>query len=71
MSETFGAAPPQHRPPSTLQITLRRGIWRVTLDGAFYGDYRTSRHASDSVNAAAAALRAKGSVVTIVDAKAD
>jgi hypothetical protein len=52
--------------PSTLRITLSQRIWRITLDGAFYGDYRTRRHATDSADAAASALRAQGRVVTIV-----
>lgn len=52
--------------PSTLHITLSRGIWRVTLDGAFYGDYRSRRHAADSADAAAATLRSQGRLVTIV-----
>lgn len=26
---------------SVLKITFRHGIWRVWLDGAFYGDYRS------------------------------
>lgn len=51
--------------PSILRITFSRGIWRVTLDGAFYGDYRSRRHAGDSADAAAAALRSQGRVVTI------
>jgi hypothetical protein len=53
-------------PISTLFTTLRRGIWRVTLDGAFYGDYRSARHASDSVEAAALALRKAGRVVNVI-----
>jgi hypothetical protein len=52
--------------PSTLRITLSHRIWRITLDGAFYGDYRTRRHANDSADAAAVALRAQGRVVTII-----
>ena len=51
--------------PSTLHVTFNRGIWRVTLDGAFCGDYRSRRHAVDSADAAAAALRTQGRVVTI------
>jgi len=54
-----------NRPISTLFTTLRR-IWRVTLDGAFYGDYRSARHASDSVEAAALALRKSGRVVNVI-----
>lgn len=55
-------------PASTFHITLSRRIWRVTLDGAFYGDYRSRRHAVESTDAAAATLRGQGRVVTIVEA---
>ncbi|MCR6643831.1 MAG: hypothetical protein NVV62_04555 [Terricaulis sp.] len=51
---------------SIFEIKLSRGIWRVTLDGAFYGDYRTRGHANDSAEAAAAALRKQGRTVKIV-----
>ena len=53
-------------PISTLSTALHRGIWRVTLDGAFYGDYRSARHASESVEAAALSLRKSGRVVNII-----
>jgi hypothetical protein len=51
---------------STFEIKLSRRIWRVTFDSAFYGDYRTRRHADDSAEAAAAALRTQGRTVKIV-----
>lgn len=51
---------------TTLLITLKRRVWRITLDGAFYGDYRSQRHAVDSANAAAIALRMSGRAVNIV-----
>jgi hypothetical protein len=53
-------------PASILRITLRRRIWRITLDDAFYGDYRTQRHATESAEAAAATLRTQGRRVTIL-----
>jgi hypothetical protein len=55
-------------PASTLLITLNRRIWRITLDGVFYGDYRSQRHAAESADAAATALRGKGRTVNIVAA---
>jgi hypothetical protein len=55
-----------HAAASTFHITFSRRIWRVTLDGAFYGDYRSCRHATESAEAAAAALRTQGRTVTIV-----
>jgi len=51
---------------STFNITFKRQIWRVTLDGVFYGDYRSRRHATDSADAAAEALRKQGRNVTVL-----
>jgi hypothetical protein len=53
--------------PAILLVHARRGIWRVTLDGSFYGDYRSRRHAIESVDAAAVALRNSGRVVQIME----
>lgn len=52
--------------PSIIQIVLRRRIWRVTLDGAFYGDYRSKRHATESADAAASTLRKAGRQVQLL-----
>jgi hypothetical protein len=52
--------------PATIQITFRRRIWRVTVDGAFYGDYRSRRHAAESADAAAATLRKAGREVRLL-----
>lgn len=51
---------------ATLQISERHRIWRITLDGAFYGDYRSLSLASEGADAAAVTLRAQGRKVTIV-----
>lgn len=53
-------------PVATLHISERHSIWRITLDGAFYGDYRSLCLATDGADAAAATLRAQGRKVTIV-----
>ena len=53
-------------PRSTLQIALRHGIWRVTLDGAFFGDYRSKTHAIEGLDDARRALTAAGRVVNVV-----
>jgi hypothetical protein len=45
---------------STFQLNLRRGIWRVTLDGAFYGDYRSKLQALEGAESGAQALRDSG-----------
>ena len=55
---------------TTLLITLKRRVWRLTLDGAFYSDYRSERHAAESANAAAIALRNDGLTVEIVTSAA-
>lgn len=52
--------------PSTLRIIVRHSIWRVTLDGAFYADYRSLDDATDGAEVVAAGLRAEGRTVTIV-----
>lgn len=52
--------------PATFRISVRHSIWRVTLDNAFYGDYRTLDQASDGADAGAVSLRAEGRKVTIV-----
>lgn len=51
---------------STFEIKLARRIWRVTLDGVFFGDYRTRRHADESAEAAAASLRKAGRTVKVI-----
>jgi hypothetical protein len=57
--------------PSILRITLSRRIWRVTLDGAFYGDYRTEHHATESANAKANTMRGQGRTVSVLAWQAD
>jgi hypothetical protein len=49
-----------------LMVVLRQGIWRVTKDGAFHGDYRSKATASESAETAAIALRRAGRAVKIV-----
>lgn len=51
--------------PVNIRTTLSRHIWRVTLDSVFYGDYRTERHAVESAEAAARALRAEGRTANV------
>lgn len=49
-----------------LMITLRHGIWRVTKDGVFYGDYRSKGSAAEGAESAAVALRRAGRTVKLV-----
>lgn len=51
---------------STLRITLRHQIWRVSLDGLFCADYRSRASAEEGAEGAAMSLRARGRLVTIV-----
>jgi hypothetical protein len=55
-------------PQSTFALTLRHGIWRVTFDGVFYGDYRSERQALDGIAEAQAKL---ATVARVVHAKAN
>lgn len=51
---------------SILQITLRHGIWRIWLDGKFFGDYRSKSEAIEAAEAAQRATAAVGRVADIV-----
>jgi len=53
-------------PLSTFHVSVRHSIWRVTLDGAFYGDYRSLGQATEGADVAAAALRAQGRLVKVI-----
>jgi hypothetical protein len=55
---------------STFEIMARNGVWRATLDGRFFGDYRSNRLAIEGVEEAALALRSDGRTVRIVRAGA-
>lgn len=48
-----------------IEAALRHGIWRVTLDGAFYGDYRSKLQTTEAMDDLALGLRAKGQQVNI------
>ncbi len=43
-----------------------RGIWRVTLNGRFYGDYREKRHALDAIDDARRTQESEGRRVSVV-----
>jgi hypothetical protein len=51
---------------SLFELTLRHRIWRVTLDGSFFGDYRSKDEAMDGVADARRALDAAGRSVKVV-----
>lgn len=51
---------------SILQIELRHGIWRIWLDGKFFGDYRTKSKACEAANAARTAMARIGRLADIV-----
>lgn len=47
-------------PRTIFRIEAWRGVWRVTRDGAFYGDYRTLSLARDNTQVVIARLRGEG-----------
>lgn len=51
---------------SILQLTFRRGIWRVWLDSKFFGDYRTKSQAMEAAEAAKQAMSGVGRSADIV-----
>lgn len=52
---------------STLQITFRHGIWRVWLDGKFFGDYRAKSQAVEAAETAQRAMATIGRLADIVE----
>lgn len=51
---------------STLLVTLRHGIWHMTLDGTFFADYRSKGRAREGAEEARKAMVAKGQTATIM-----
>ena len=44
-------------------LAHRHGIWRVTFDGAFFGDYRSEQHARDSIAETQRKLASKSRII--------
>jgi hypothetical protein len=53
-------------PNARIETVLRHGIWRVTLDAQFYGDYRSRQDADEAMQALAVSLQARGRNADIV-----
>ncbi|MEQ1493840.1 MAG: hypothetical protein ABL932_25190 [Terricaulis sp.] len=53
-------------PGSTFTLRLRHGIWRVTLNGAFFADYRSEADARDGVAQATRHMTSPAKLVLIV-----
>ncbi len=53
-------------PVSTFAINLHHGIWRMTLDGRFFGDYKSRALALEGVAAARLVLGAVGSSARVL-----
>ena len=51
---------------ATFAVAPYRGVWRVTLDGAFYGDYRSKQNALDGLSDKSHALKTAGVVVNVI-----
>lgn len=47
-------------------VQAHRGLWRVSLDGKYFGDYRSKEHALASVATAMRCLEATGRFASIV-----
>ena len=56
-----------YAPQSTFVVALRHRIWRVTFDGAFFGDYRSERDADAGIAEAQHKLAAVARVVRGAD----
>lgn len=52
---------------STFVLSLRHRIWRVTFDGAFFGDYRSERDAMRGIEDAQHKLASVARVVRAED----
>lgn len=53
-------------PQSVFNITLHHDIWQVTLDGMFFGSYRSKSNAIESISERQRILEAAGHRVKIV-----
>jgi len=53
-------------PQSTFHVTLYHDIWRVTLDGVFFGTYHSKSSAIESIGDRQRTLEAAGRRVKIV-----
>jgi hypothetical protein len=49
-----------------IQINLRHGIWRIWLDGKFFGDYRSKSQALEAAEAAQRAMATIGRMGDVV-----
>ncbi len=47
------------------QVFIRMGVWRVTKDGAHYGDYSARLHAVEAAEEAIAVILGKGGVAEL------
>jgi hypothetical protein len=63
-------APPEisDSPALVFELRHRSGIWQVTKDGRFYGDFLSEKEALDSAEAAVRSVVANGGRATLSDA---
>lgn len=54
------------RPTAKMFVELHRGVWRVSLDGTFYGDYSMRQLAISAAEEKALALRLRGRQVVLL-----
>jgi hypothetical protein len=58
-------AGPRGNATTLFQVKCRTGIWEVTQDGTFYGDYAAEAHALAAAQAAARVIQAGGGVAEV------
>jgi hypothetical protein len=52
---------------STFVLAHRHGIWRVTFDGTFFGDYRSEQHARESIAETQRKLASKSRILVATE----
>ena len=51
---------------ATFSVAQHHGIWRVTLDGVFFGDYRSKQNALEGLRDKSTALEKVGAAVKVL-----
>jgi hypothetical protein len=56
---------------STFTAAERHGVWSVTRDGSFYGDYNSRKQAVASAQAGARAVESRGGTACVLVSPGD
>lgn len=65
MTDRVNTAPTAREPTDTIAVQQRAGVWRVTLNGDFHGDYARRYWALEAAFEKADDIAASGGVATI------